>query len=195
MIAPPTDPAGFGAADGVAAVRGGALKPQGWVDALLARAAAHDARIRAWTQPVEERRGRIGAVAAPDRALPLAGLPVGVKDVIDAAGWPTECNSPIEAGRVAAASAGAVARLEAAGALVIGKTVTTEYAYMAPGPTTNPHDPSRTPAGSSSRRSASPAPPAPGNPLRPRSAASSATSRHSGTSRPKGWRCWRRAST
>ena len=150
MIAPPTNPAGFGAADGVAAVRGGALEPQGWIDALLARAAAHDARIRAWTQPVEERRRRIGAVAAPDRALPLAGLPVGVKDVIDAAGWPTECNSPIEAGRVAAASAGAVARLEAAGALVIGKTVTTEYAYMAPGPTTNPHDPSRTPGGSSS---------------------------------------------
>jgi Asp-tRNA(Asn)/Glu-tRNA(Gln) amidotransferase A subunit family amidase len=150
MIEPPSNSASLAAVDGVAAVRRSTQDPRIWIDALLERAHAHDPRVHAWTQTVEERRQHLAHSAAVDRSLPLAGLPIGVKDVIDSAGWPTECNSPIEAGRVAAASAAAVARLEAAGAIVIGKTVTTEYAFMAPGPTTNPHDPSRTPGGSSS---------------------------------------------
>ena len=150
MIDRPPNSASLAAVDGVAAVRRGTLDPRTWIDALLERAQTHDPRVHAWTQTVEERRRRLAHITAVDRSLPLAGLPVGVKDVIDAAGWPTQCNSPIEAGRVATSSAAAVARLEAAGAVVIGKTVTTEYAFMAPGPTTNPHDASRTPGGSSS---------------------------------------------
>ena len=150
MIEPPPDSAALSAVDGTAAVRGGTLHPAAWTEALLDRAHTHDARVHAWTQNAEDRRRRLGTIAASDPSLPLAGLPVGIKDVIDAAGWPMQCNSPIEAGRVATVSAAAVARLEAAGAIVIGKTVTTEYAFMAPGPTTNPHDPSRTPGGSSS---------------------------------------------
>jgi Asp-tRNA(Asn)/Glu-tRNA(Gln) amidotransferase A subunit family amidase len=79
----------------------------------------------------------------------LDGLPVGVKDIFDTAGIPTEYGSPIFAGRVPNTSAIAVTRLEAAGAVTFGKTVTAELAYLAPGPTTNPWDPSRTPGGSS----------------------------------------------
>jgi Asp-tRNA(Asn)/Glu-tRNA(Gln) amidotransferase A subunit family amidase len=150
MIGRPANTASLAAVTGIAAVRRGTLDSRAWIDALLERAQAHDLRVHAWTQTVEERRRRLEHIAAADRSLPLAGLPVGVKDVIDAAGWPTQCNSPIEVGRVATASAAAVSRLEAAGAVVIGKTVTTEYAFMAPGPTTNPHDVSRTPGGSSS---------------------------------------------
>lgn len=79
----------------------------------------------------------------------LQGVPVGVKDIYDTAGIPTENGTPLYKGRVPERSAGAVLALEEAGAIVFGKTVTTELAFFHPGPTTNPHDPSRTPGGSS----------------------------------------------
>ncbi len=79
----------------------------------------------------------------------LHGVPIGVKDIYDTAGIPTENGTPLYRGRVPDRSAAAVEALEAAGAIVIGKTVTTELAFFHPGPTTNPHDPSRTPGGSS----------------------------------------------
>jgi Asp-tRNA(Asn)/Glu-tRNA(Gln) amidotransferase A subunit family amidase len=80
---------------------------------------------------------------------PLAGIPVGVKDVFDTAGIPTEYGSPIFAGRVPGRSALAVERIEAAGGLVFGKTVTAELAYFSPGPTRNPWNLEHTPGGSS----------------------------------------------
>jgi Asp-tRNA(Asn)/Glu-tRNA(Gln) amidotransferase A subunit family amidase len=79
----------------------------------------------------------------------LHGVPIGVKDIYDTKGIPTENGSPLYRGRVPTKSAAAVEALEAAGAIVIGKTVTTELAFFHPGPTTNPHDPARTPGGSS----------------------------------------------
>jgi Asp-tRNA(Asn)/Glu-tRNA(Gln) amidotransferase A subunit family amidase len=79
----------------------------------------------------------------------LAGMPVGVKDVFDTAGIPTEYGSPIFAGRVPARSALAVDRLEKSGAVMFGKTVTAELAYFAPGSTRNPWNLERTPGGSS----------------------------------------------
>jgi Asp-tRNA(Asn)/Glu-tRNA(Gln) amidotransferase A subunit family amidase len=79
----------------------------------------------------------------------LRGLPVGVKDVIDTAGIPTERGARLFAGRVPDVSAAVVERIEAAGAVVAGKTVTAELAHAAPGPTRNPWDPERTPGGSS----------------------------------------------
>ena len=107
--------------------------------------------IQAWVSLDSERaRAAADRIDAAPVAGPLAGLPVGVKDVIDVAGWPTGCNSPLEAGRIATVTAKAVQRLEAAGAIVVGKTVTTEYAFTEPGPTRNPHDFARTPGGSSS---------------------------------------------
>ena len=80
---------------------------------------------------------------------PLEGTPIGVKDIFDTAGIPTEYGSPIFAGRIPTSTAEAVLRLESAGAIMFGKTVTAELAFYAPGPTTNPWDRSRTPGGSS----------------------------------------------
>lgn len=81
---------------------------------------------------------------------PLHGVPVAIKDIIDTADYPTECGARVLAGRRPSRDATVVARLRAAGAIILGKTVTTEFAYFHPGPTRNPHDPERTPGGSSS---------------------------------------------
>jgi Asp-tRNA(Asn)/Glu-tRNA(Gln) amidotransferase A subunit family amidase len=81
---------------------------------------------------------------------PLHGLPVGIKDIIDTADYPTECGSRAMSGRRPTRDAAVVAKLRTAGAVIFGKTVTTEVAYRHPGPTRNPHDPERTPGGSSS---------------------------------------------
>jgi len=80
----------------------------------------------------------------------LHGVPIGIKDIFDTADMPTELGSPLWAGRTPRRDSAAVARLRAAGAVIMGKTVTTEYAYFHPGKTTNPHDSRRTPGGSSS---------------------------------------------
>jgi Asp-tRNA(Asn)/Glu-tRNA(Gln) amidotransferase A subunit family amidase len=81
--------------------------------------------------------------------LPLSGMPIGVKDIFDTCGIPTELGSSIFAGRVPTESAEVVHRLEVAGAIVFGKTVTAELAHYAPGPTANPWKLDRTPGGSS----------------------------------------------
>ena len=80
----------------------------------------------------------------------LHGIPVGIKDIFDTADYPTECGSPMLKGRRPMRDCTAVARLKEAGAVIIGKTVTTEFAYFHPGPTRNPRDLTRTPGGSSS---------------------------------------------
>ncbi|MGE0330714.1 MAG: amidase [Ramlibacter sp.] len=88
--------------------------------------------------------------AAGDLPGPLYGVPVGVKDIIDTIDFPTEYGSPVHVGRYALADATVVARLRAAGAVIFGKTVTTEFAAIHPGPTCNPHNSAHTPGGSSS---------------------------------------------
>lgn len=80
----------------------------------------------------------------------LHGLPIAVKDVFETFDMPTGYGSPIYAGNQPAADAASVALARAAGAVVVGKTVTTEFATLHPGPTCNPHDPRCTPGGSSS---------------------------------------------
>ncbi len=80
----------------------------------------------------------------------LHGVPVGVKDIIDVRGLPCERGTVLDAGRRPDADAVVVARLRAAGAVILGKTVTTELALYQPGKTRNPHDLARTPGGSSS---------------------------------------------
>ena len=77
-------------------------------------------------------------------------MPVGVKDIFDTSDMPTEYGSAIYAGRTPSRDASVVTMLRAAGAVIIGKTVTTEFAYFSPGKTRNPHNPEHTPGGSSS---------------------------------------------
>lgn len=109
------------------------------------------ARIRE-TEP--EVRAWVVQDPAPDVASatgPLGGVPLGVKDIIDVAGFPTRCGSQLRADAAAAgADAAIVNAWRAAGAVPAGKTVTTEFAYFSPGPTTNPAVPGHTPGGSSS---------------------------------------------
>jgi amidase len=121
------------------------------VRACIDRVQARDADVRAWVHwdpepALAEARARD---AEPPRG-PLHGVPIGVKDMIDTADRPTEYGSPIFAGHRPAADAACVAALRAAGAVVLGKTTTTELAAYEPAPTRNPHDPGRTPGGSSS---------------------------------------------
>ena len=85
-----------------------------------------------------------------DRAAPLGGLLIGVKDIIDVGGLPCGLGSPIFRDRTAFADAAIVARLKALGAIILGKTVTTPFAFLEPAATRNPLDLSRSPGGSSS---------------------------------------------
>lgn len=107
----------------------------------LGRIDARDAEVRAWAHVDRAATGGEG---------PLAGVVLGVKDVIDVAGMPTTHGSPIFADNIAAQDAAAVALLRAAGAAVLGKTVTAEFATYHPGPTVNPRKAGHTPGGSSS---------------------------------------------
>ncbi len=133
--------------------------------------------------------------AAAARPGPLHGLPVGVKDVLDTADMPSGgYGSPIWEGWRPRADAACVAWTRAAGGVILGKTVTTEFATRQPGSTTNPHNPAHTPGGSSSgsaagvgaggssRSPSAPRPPAASS-ARPRSAARWATSRVTARSR------------
>ena len=124
-------------------------------EACLARIAADEPRVQAWAH-LDPEHARAQAKALDERKRagrplgPLHGLPVAVKDIVDTADFPTENGSVLHAGRRPLHDAAIVARLRAAGAVLLGKTVTTEFACFAPGKTRNPHDLERTPGGSSS---------------------------------------------
>jgi Asp-tRNA(Asn)/Glu-tRNA(Gln) amidotransferase A subunit family amidase len=143
------------ATEAAAEIARGAFSAEEYARACLERIDAVDGDIKAF---VHLDRGHVLAQAralderrAERRAIgPLHGIPIALKDIIDTADYPTECGSPLCAGRRTSHDATVVAKLRAAGALIIGKTVTTEFAYYHPGPTRNPHDLTRTPGGSSS---------------------------------------------
>ncbi len=97
-----------------------------------------------------KRATELDSLGAAAESMPLYGLCVGLKDIIDTADMPTENGTVLHAGRRPEADAEVVHRLRAAGAVVVGKTVTTELATYAPGKTRHPHDLQRTPGGSSS---------------------------------------------
>jgi Asp-tRNA(Asn)/Glu-tRNA(Gln) amidotransferase A subunit family amidase len=142
--------------DTVAALRAGHLDLHDHVDALLDRTEALEPALLALV-PEPGRRARLHADAAqliarhpdPGDRPPLFGALVGVKDVLRVDGLPTGGGSAVPAERLAGSESAAVRSLRAAGALVLGKTRTAEFAYAAPGPTRNPHDPAHTPGGSS----------------------------------------------
>jgi Asp-tRNA(Asn)/Glu-tRNA(Gln) amidotransferase A subunit family amidase len=136
-------------------IRDGIITSEQLVGACLTRIREVDPQVQAW------------AFFDPDYALaqaraadqfrlsgapigPLHGVPVGIKDIFDTADMPTECGSVLYAGRTPSRDATVTALLRAAGAVIMGKTVTTEFAYFSPGKTRNPHNPEHTPGGSSS---------------------------------------------
>lgn len=92
----------------------------------------------------------VGLRSQPQPLGSLYGVPIGIKDIIDTVDYPTCFGSPIHQGRYAVVDATLVRRLKHAGAVVFGKTVTTEFATFVPGPTCNPHNLAHTPGGSSS---------------------------------------------
>lgn len=139
------DPADLTATAALRAMDSGTLSPAALLEACLARVAAREPVLQAMAYLDPEQ-----VTAARARPGPLHGLPLGVKDVIDTADMPSQYNSAIWQGYRPRADAACVAWARAAGAVVMGKTVTTEFATRNPGPTTNPHDPTRTPGGSSS---------------------------------------------
>jgi aspartyl-tRNA(Asn)/glutamyl-tRNA(Gln) amidotransferase subunit A len=124
-------------------------------ESCLDRIEEREATVRAWV--LVDRDGALAQAQALDAELqaglnrgPLHGIPIGIKDIIDVEGLPTGCGSPRAEGRPARQDATIVARLRKAGAVILGKTVTTAYAWIDPPVTRNPWNLDRTPGGSSS---------------------------------------------
>ncbi|MBN1240445.1 MAG: amidase, partial [Gammaproteobacteria bacterium] len=131
-------------------MRNGRLTASAVIEAHLERIEQREPGIRAWAFiDADGARRRASELDAGPGAGPLHGLPIGVKDIIDVARLPTECGSPIYRGHRARADAACVAAARAAGAIPLGKTVTTEFATFAPAATVNPRNAAHTPGGSS----------------------------------------------
>src|SRR5256885_2825949 len=159
------DPLPLSARAAAREIAAGRLTAEALTAACLDRIAAREPVVGAWhyLDPEAALRAARQRDGEPPRG-PLHGIPIAVKDLIDTADMPTGYGSPIYQGHRPAADAPCVALARAAGAIVLGKTVTTEFACFTAGKTANPHNPAHTPRGSSSGSAASvpprPAPPA-----------------------------------
>jgi Asp-tRNA(Asn)/Glu-tRNA(Gln) amidotransferase A subunit family amidase len=138
-----SEPNRLGAKEAARRIERGELSAQALVASCLERIAARDKEVGAWVFVNEN------PTVSPD-VKPLYGVPVGVKDIFDTADMPTEHGSPIYAGHRPRADAAPVALAKRAGATILGKTVTAEFATFVPRGTRNPRDLARTPGGSSS---------------------------------------------
>jgi Asp-tRNA(Asn)/Glu-tRNA(Gln) amidotransferase A subunit family amidase len=141
--------------DAAADIREGRIASAELVADCLNRIDTVEGEVQAWTFLDRDHALRQAEAADAHRkqgkALgPLHGVPIGIKDIFDTGDMPTEYGSPLWAGHTPRRDSTAVERLRSAGAIIMGKTVTTEFAYFHPGKTRNPHDPARTPGGSSS---------------------------------------------
>src|SRR5690606_20613909 len=133
----------------------GALRAVELAEACLARIEEREPEVQAWAwidrDFVLKQAAMLDAQRGTGRPVgPLHGLPVGIKDIVDTVRIPTENGTVIDAGRVPTDDAWIVSALKRAGAIIMGKTVTTELALFAPGKTRNPHNPAHSPGGSSS---------------------------------------------
>ncbi len=136
-------------------IREGSLTSEKWVKSCLDRISATDSQIGAWTHldsglALEQAKEMDRIRRAGKPTGPLHGVPVGIKDIFDTDDQPTERGSAIYAGRQPDANCAVVEKLKEAGAVILGKTVTTELAWKHPADTRNPHNPAHTPGGSSS---------------------------------------------
>ncbi len=143
------------ASDAGRAIRDGALSAEQLAEACLARIREAEPQVQAWQYLDPEHALRQARAMDESRreGRPLGalhGVPVGIKDIMDTADMPTEDGTVLHAGRTPARDATVVSMLRAAGAVILGKTVTTECATYTPGKTRNPHNPEHTPGGSSS---------------------------------------------
>jgi len=137
------------------AIDKGEISCEELVSACLRQIEAREEEVQAWTFLDPEYALQQARMADQHRLQglptgPLHGVPVGIKDIIDTADMPTEDGSVLHAGRMPELDATVVSMLRGAGAVIMGKTVTTELATYAPGKTRNPHNPAHTPGGSSS---------------------------------------------
>jgi Asp-tRNA(Asn)/Glu-tRNA(Gln) amidotransferase A subunit family amidase len=136
-------------------IRDGIISSVQLVESCLARIREVDTGVQAWAF-LDPDYALAQARAADERRLSgqpigaLHGVPVAIKDIFDTADFPTEYGSPIYAGHTPSRDATVVSLLRSAGAVIFGKTVTTEFAYFSPGKTHNPHNVEHTPGGSSS---------------------------------------------
>lgn len=139
------------AAEASAAIHAGTLTSEALVSACLERIAQREGEVQAWAFVDPELA--LAQARALDREKPrswLHGIPVGIKDVIDTVDMPTGYGSPIYAGHQPAADAACVAQIRELGGVILGKTVSTEFATRHPNKTRNPHRLTQTPGGSSS---------------------------------------------
>ena len=145
----------LGAAELAGGIAGGAYTSLDAVEALLARIEEVEPKVHAWAHLDPEfaraQAREADRIRQSGRPIgPLHGVPVGIKDIIDVRGLPCENGTVIDAGRRPGEDAALVSLLRRSGAVILGKTVTTELAYYEPGKTKNPHHEERTPGGSSS---------------------------------------------
>jgi Asp-tRNA(Asn)/Glu-tRNA(Gln) amidotransferase A subunit family amidase len=137
------------------AIRAGRLTPVEQLERCLNQIDQLEGKVRAWVS-VDREGARAEAARLTEELRqgryrgPLHGIPVGVKDIFDVADWPTAAGSNLWANSVARKDAAVVAKLRQAGAVLVGKTVTTAYASFDPPVTRNPWDTAKTPGGSSS---------------------------------------------
>lgn len=144
----------LGVKQAIQGLREGRFTSEGLVRDCLARISKIEPKIEAWVwldpNAALERAREADRDRSAGKAGALLGVPVGIKDIIDVRGIPTRMGSPVFEDYVPSMSASIVRRLEEAGAVTLGKTVTTELAYLAPGKTRNPWNPAHMPGGSSS---------------------------------------------
>ncbi|MGO8971824.1 MAG: amidase [Myxococcaceae bacterium] len=129
---------------------GGELTAEALVAACLERIASEEPRVQAWEWLEPEQALHEARAADAHPRPPLYGLPVAIKDIIDTADFPTGCGSALYRDRRPTRDAACVHALRSAGAVILGKTVTTEFAVYSPGRTRNPRRLTHTPGGSSS---------------------------------------------
>ncbi|MEX2452228.1 MAG: amidase [Rhodospirillales bacterium] len=136
-------------------IRDGEINPIELTEACLARIDEHEDAVRAWTyldpdHALAQAQALYEAQQTGAPLGPLHGIPIGIKDIFDTFDMPAENGSVLYRGRMPDRDSTAVAKLREAGAIILGKTVTTEFATHFPGKTRNPHNPAHTPGGSSS---------------------------------------------
>ncbi|MBL94413.1 MAG: putative amidase AmiD [Alphaproteobacteria bacterium MarineAlpha3_Bin5] len=139
------------ATDALHCIKSGKFSSKDLIESCLSRIEEREPLVGAWQ--FLSRSHALEAADASDKSAnrgKIQGIPIGIKDIFDTADMPTEYGSPIYKGNIPKSDASSVAQIKGEGGIILGKTVTTEFAYFNPGKTINPHNAQHTPGGSSS---------------------------------------------